>query len=245
MKLLVNIDHVATLRNARGEGYPDPCEAAKVCEEAGAAGIVFHLRGDRRHIKDEDVIALKKNVTGILDFEMAATNEMIAILKDTNPHLCTLVPEGREELTTEGGLNMSKVYNDFESRVFPSIRETEIEISLFLDPNLEDIELAHKLGSDAIELHTGTFANAPNQEAQIEELKRLKAAAIQAHALGLKVNAGHGLNLNNLPIFLDVVPHINEVSIGHALVGKSLFWGFPKTVKAYLEIMSIYSDVKF
>ncbi len=244
MKLLVNIDHVATLRNARGEGYPDPSEAARICEEAGAAGIVFHLRGDRRHIKDEDVKTLKEKVVGILDFEMAATDEMLTILKRTNPHLCTLVPEGREELTTEGGLNMETVFDDFQSRVFPSIRETEIEISLFLDPNPGDIELAHKLGTDAIELHTGTFANAPSQEKQIEELKRLKVAAIQAHELGIKVNAGHGLNLDNLPVFLDVVPHLNEVSIGHALVSKSLFWGLPKTVKAYLEIMSIYADVK-
>ena len=245
MKLLVNIDHVATLRNARGEGYPDPSEAAKICEEAGAAGIVFHLRGDRRHIKDDDVIALKASVKGILDFEMAATDEMLSILKNTNPDLCTLVPEGREELTTEGGLNMNTVFSDFQTRVFPSIRETDIEISLFLDPNHEDIELAKKLGSDAIELHTGTFANATNKETQVEELKRLKAAAIQAHELGLKVNAGHGLNLDNLPIFLDVVPHLNEVSIGHALISKSLFWGLPKTVKAYVEIMSIYSDVKY
>lgn len=243
MKLLVNIDHIATLRNARGEGYPNPVDAAKICEKAGAAGIVFHLRGDRRHIKDEDVSALKKNVTGILDFEMAATDEMIGILKNTNPDLCTLVPEGREELTTEGGLNMSTVFQDFKDRVFPSIRETDIEISLFMDPNPDDINMAHELGSNAIELHTGTFANAVSDSERILELKRLRDAANQAHALGLKVNAGHGLNLDNLPIFLDVVPHLNEVSIGHALVGKSIFWGLEKTVRAYLEIMSIYEDI--
>lgn len=243
MKLLVNIDHIATLRNARGEGYPSPVDAAKICEKAGAAGIVFHLRGDRRHIKDEDVSALKKSVTGILDFEMAATDEMIGILKNTNPDLCTLVPEGREELTTEGGLNMSTVFQDFKDRVFPSIRETDIEISLFVDPNPDDIDMAHKLGSDAIELHTGTFANAVSDSERILELKRLRDAANQACALGLKVNAGHGLNLDNLPIFLDVVPHLNEVSIGHALVGKSIFWGLEKTVRAYLEIMSIYEDI--
>lgn len=244
MNLLVNIDHVATLRNARGEGYPDPVEAARICEESGAAGIVFHLRGDRRHIKDYDVEGLKRTVKGTLDFEMAATDEMLNILKKTNPDLCTLVPEGREELTTEGGLNMSTVFEDFKNRVFPSIRETEIEISLFLDPNPEDINMAFELGSDAIELHTGTFANAASKEERIEELKRLRKAAIQIHTLGMKVNAGHGLNLENLPVFLDVVPHLNEVSIGHALIGKSLFWGLPKTVKAYLELMSIYKDVK-
>ncbi len=244
MKLLVNIDHVATLRNARGEGYPVPTEAAIICEEAGASGIVFHLRGDRRHIKDEDVAQLKNAVKGTLDFEMAATDEMLEILKKTKPDLCTLVPEGREELTTEGGLNMSVVFDDFEERVFPSIRETDIEISLFLNPNREDINMAFELGSDAVELHTGTFANATTDEDRIEELKRLKKAAIQIHELGMKVNAGHGLNLENLPVFLDVVPYLNEVSIGHALISKSLFWGLPKTVKAYLEIMSIYEDVK-
>ena len=244
MNLLVNIDHVATLRNARGEGYPVPSEAAKICEEAGAAGIVFHLRGDRRHIMDHDVEALKNTVIGKLDFEMAATDEMLSILKETNPDLCTLVPEGREELTTEGGLNMSVVFDDFKERVFPFIRKTDIEISLFLDPNPEDINLAFELGSDAVELHTGTFANATSNEERIEELKRLKKAAVQIHELGMKVNAGHGLNLDNLPIFLDVVPHLNEVSIGHALISKSLFWGLPKTVRAYLEIMSIYEDVK-
>jgi pyridoxine 5-phosphate synthase len=244
MNLLVNIDHVATLRNARGEGYPDPSDAAAICEKAGASGIVFHLRGDRRHIQDHDVFSLKETVKGTLDFEMAASDEMISILKKTDPDLCTLVPEGREELTTEGGLKMSAVFDDFKERVFPAIRETDIEISLFLDPNPDDIELAKKLGSDAVELHTGTFANAPTKDAQLAELKRLKEGAELIHSLGMKVNAGHGLNLKNLPIFLDVVPHLNEVSIGHALVSKSLFWGFEKTVKAYLEIISIYEDTK-
>lgn len=244
MNLLVNIDHIATLRNARGEGYPKPAEAAVVCEKAGASGIVFHLRGDRRHIKDEDVVELKQLVKGTLDFEMAASDEMISILKKTNPHLCTLVPEGREELTTEGGLNMPRVYKDFKERVFPSIRETNIEISLFLDPNPEDIDLAYKLRSDAVELHTGTYANATDKDEKLRELKRLKKAAIQIHDLGMKVNAGHGLNLENLPVFIDVVPYLNEISIGHALISQSIYWGLTKTVKAYIEIMSIYKDVK-
>lgn len=240
MNLLVNIDHIATLRNARGEGYPNPVDAAIACEEAGASGIVFHLRGDRRHIKDADVKALKRAVKGTLDFEMAASDEMIEILIETNPHLCTLVPEGREELTTEGGLNMSYVFDDFKFRVFPAIRKTDIEISLFLDPNPEDIELAKELGSDAVELHTGNFANAATKDEQLAELERLKKGAELIHSLGMKVNAGHGLNLKNLPVFLEMVPHLNEVSIGHALVSKSLFWGLDKTVKEYLEIMKRY-----
>lgn len=240
MKLLVNIDHVATLRNARGEGYPDPVDAARVCEEAGAHGIVFHLRGDRRHILDVDVEKLKESVTGTLDFEMAATDEMIAICKKTDPHLCTLVPEGREELTTEGGLNMESVFEDFQTRLFPAIRNTSIEISLFLDPNLRDIELAHELGTDAIELHTGTYANAENETDRLHELNRLKTAAEQAREYGIKVNAGHGLNLDNLTPLLDAIPYLNEVSIGHALISKSVFWGLERTVKAYLEIINGY-----
>ncbi len=242
MRLLVNIDHVATLRNARGENYPDPIEAAIQCENAGAAGIVFHLRGDRRHIKDQDVYNLKKHVSGALDFEMAASDEMISILKEIKPDICTLVPEGREELTTEGGLNMEIVFDDFKQRVFPSLRETDVDISLFLDPNSKDIELAHELGTDAIELHTGTFANATSEQEQLTELDRLKEAAILAHSYGIKVNAGHGLNLDNLPLLLQHIPHLNEVSIGHALIGTSIFWGLEKTVKAYLEILKDYKE---
>jgi pyridoxine 5-phosphate synthase len=244
MQLLVNIDHVATLRNARGEGYPDPTEAAIVCEQAGAAGIVFHLRSDRRHIRDEDVYNLKRAVRGILDFEMAASDEMIRICKDVNPHLCTLVPEGREELTTEGGLDMKKVYNDFENRVMPAFADTDIEISLFLDPNPKDIELAHKLGVDAIELHTGTFANAIDPAAIKKELKRLKEGAEMIHELGMKVNAGHGLNLMNLPTLIEHVPHMEDISIGHALISKSLYWGLDRTVKEYMKLMKSDSNMR-
>jgi len=237
MQLLVNIDHVATLRNARGEGYPSPVEAARVCEKAGAAGIVFHLRKDRRHIRDEDVYALTSTVEGTLDFEMAATHEMLNMCLDVQPHLITLVPESREELTTEGGLRMSALYDDFEHRVFPKVQNSGIEISLFLDPNPEDIELAKKLGSDAIELHTGTYANAQTDEARRHELNRLKKAAEVAHNLGLKVNAGHGLNLDNLEMLVKTVPHLHDISIGHALISTAVFQGLENTVKAFLDIM--------
>ena len=244
MQLLVNIDHVATLRNARGEGYPDPTDAAIVCEQAGAAGIVFHLRSDRRHIRDEDVYNLKRAVRGILDFEMAATDEMIKICKEVNPHLCTLVPEGREELTTEGGLDMIKVYDDFKNRVMPAFESSDIEISLFLDPNPKDIELAHKLGVDAIELHTGTFANATEPPAIKRELKRLREGAEMIHDLGMKVNAGHGLNLVNLPTLIEHVPHMEDISIGHALISKSIYWGLDRTVKEYLKLMKSDSTMR-
>lgn len=239
MQLLVNIDHIATLRNARGEGYPDPIEAASTCEKAGAAGIVFHLRSDRRHIRDEDVYRLKKSVQGTLDFEMAASDEMIEICKEVEPHLCTLVPEGREELTTEGGLNMKSVFDDFKERVFPAFEGTGIKISLFLDPNPEDIELAQQLGTDAIELHTGTFANAADDSAQKKELNRLTNAAKMIHDLGMTVNAGHGLNLENLPLLIEHVPYLEDVSIGHALISKSVFWGLERTVKEYLKVMDV------
>lgn len=243
MQLLVNIDHVATLRNARGEGYPRPVEAAKICEHSGAHGIVFHLRGDRRHITDHDVKELKQVVKGTLDFEMAATDEMINILLDTKPHLCTLVPEGREELTTEGGLNMEVVFEDFKKRVFPAIKPTGIKISLFLDPVKDDVKKAHLLGADAVELHTGNYANASSKDEQFKELVRLREAAIYINKLGMKVNAGHGLNLQNLPTLLEVVPYLNEVSIGHALISEALFMGLPKTVKSFLEVMSIHEDI--
>ncbi len=238
MQLLVNIDHVATLRNARGEGYPDPIEAAKVCEDAGAAGVVFHLRSDRRHIRDEDVYRLKESVSGVLDFEMAATNEMLEICKDIDPDLVTLVPEEREELTTEGGLNMEKVFDDYESRVVPILKDAGIPISLFLDPNPKDIELAHKLGVEAIELHTGTFANAPDKATQHDELKRLRHGAELIHEAGIIVNAGHGLNLENLPVLIKEVPYLHDISIGHALISKSIYLGLERTVKEYLRIMN-------
>ena len=238
MQLLVNIDHVATLRNARGEGYPDPLKAAEVCEQSGASGIVFHLRGDRRHIRDEDVYALKDLVRGTLVFEMAATEEMLDICLDVQPHCVTLVPESREELTTEGGLNMEKVYDDFQQRVFPRLKETNIEISLFVDPNEEDIQLAAELGSDLIELHTGTYANAQTDEDRRYELDRLQTGAKLAHRLGMKVNAGHGLTLTNLGSLVETVPHLNDISIGHALISSALFFGLEETVRKFSAIIN-------
>lgn len=274
IRLLVNVDHVATLRNARGEGYPDPAEAAVLCEAAGAAGIVFHLRGDRRHIRDHDLPRLKRLVRGRLDFEMAATDEMIGLCVELKPALCTLVPEGREELTTEGGLDMEAVAGDFERRVFPALRGGGVEVSLFVDPVERDVRLSADLGAGAIELHTGTFANAfasglsrtgrdamgfldadptPGATSPMEldveglsaqvrdELDRLREAAILAHGLGLHVHAGHGLNRVNLPLFLSHVPHLRELSIGHALVSESLRFGLEGTVRRYLDILSAHA----
>lgn len=240
MRLHVNIDHVATLRNARGGANPSPIKAAKICEAAGAAGIVFHLRGDRRHITDDDAHKLKEVTKGLLNFEMAATEEMLEIAQKVNPSICTLVPETQEELTTEGGLNMAKVFEDFKNRVFPILRATSIKISLFIDPNPEDIEMAANLGADIIELHTGTYASTTQDEIKAKELDRLAKAAKLAHKKGLKVTAGHGLSLDNLPLFMDKVPHVTDVSIGHALISTSVFEGLENTVKAYVNCISDY-----
>ena len=237
MKLLVNVDHVATLRNARGEGYPDPVEAAHACENAGAAGIVFHLRGDRRHIRDDDALRLKEHVRGTLDFEMAATDEMIGLCRSMQPNLCTLVPEGREELTTEGGLNMRVLKDDFRERVLPELSDAGVAVSLFLDPVPEDVDIAAELGVAAVELHTGTYANAADEDARSRELERLRVAAEQIHEAGMFVNAGHGLNLLNLPRLIEEVPHLHEISIGHALISGALFHGLEKMVKSYVAIL--------
>lgn len=241
MQLLVNIDHVATLRNARGEGYPDPVRAATVCEKAGAAGIVFHLRGDRRHIHDDDVYRLKETVSGTLVFEMAATEEMITICRDITPHLATLVPERREELTTEGGLNMKAVFEELRDQAIPALHERNIAVSLFLDPVDEDIELAAEIGADTVELHTGRYANAEGEERRME-LERLRAGSERIHRLGMKVNAGHGLNLDNLGGLVETVPHLADISIGHALISDAVFGGLETTVKRYLEIITKRGD---
>lgn len=244
MRLLVNIDHIATLRNARGEGVPDPVDAARVCEGNGAEGIVFHLREDRRHIKDDDVYRLSKSIKGVIDFEMAATDEMLEIASKVKPDLSTLVPEKRQELTTEGGLRMPTLFEDFKKRVIPALKKNDIEISLFIDPIAEDIELAAKLEADAVELHTGTYANAKTPEDIQNELKRLKDAADLANSLGLKVNSGHGLNFENIGPFLEQVHHLNEVSIGHALIVDAIFNGLGNSVRRMADIIKKYNQAE-
>ncbi|MEX1136122.1 MAG: pyridoxine 5'-phosphate synthase [Balneolales bacterium] len=237
MNLLVNIDHIATLRNARGEGVPDPVEGAIISEKAGAAGIVFHLREDRRHIRDEDAWRLAKTITGLIDFEMAATDEMLSICLQLKPHICTLVPESRQELTTEGGLPMPSVFDDYQKRVMPALKKAGIAVSLFIDPDEKSIELAHRLKSEAVELHTGTYANAKNDQQRAIKLERLRMAAISAHQKGMKVNAGHGLNFDNIHPFLDAVPHLNDISIGHALISDAIFNGLANSVSRLVAIL--------
>lgn len=235
--LLVNIDHVATLRNARGETVPDPVQAAIIAEKAGASGIVFHLREDRRHIRDDDVVRLKKAVRGLFDFEMAATDEMLRICVGMKADLATLVPESRQEITTEGGLDMKTVKDDFRKRVFPPLKKAGIAISLFVDPNEEDIRISAGLEAEAVELHTGAYATATTREIRQVELHRLRDAAELAHSLGMKVNAGHGLNFENIQPLLDQVPHLNDISIGHALIADALFHGLEDSVRRMADII--------
>lgn len=236
-RLLVNIDHVATLRNARRESFPDPAEAAQLCEKAGAAGIVFHLRQDRRHIVDADVARLKECVRGKLDFELSLAPEIVDICCNTAPDLATIVPERREEVTTEGGLDV--VANRARLlETIPRLKDAGIEeVALFVDPIPEHIDATVEVGATCIELHTGAYANAPSDEARIAVITKLAAAAEKAHALGLRVHAGHGFDTTNYPAFARAVNHVEEVSIGFALVARALAIGFPSAVREMLEVM--------
>jgi len=229
--LLINIDHVATLRNARRETFPDPVHAAALCELAGADGIVFHLREDRRHITDRDVHLLKQTVQGKLDFECSTSEEIIGICCATQPDLATLVPERREEVTTEGGLDVLG-NRDRLLDVIPRLFDAGIgEVALFVDPDLDQIEATVDVGANAIELHTGNFANAPTPDARREVTQRLALAAEKAHKLGLQVHAGHGLDYLNYPTFARTVPHVHEVSIGFAIMGRAILTGMEQAVR--------------
>ena len=231
-RLLVNVDHVATLRNARRERFPDPVHAAALCEAAGADGIVFHLREDRRHITDRDVALLKETVRGRLDFELSTAEEVVGICCRTRPDLATLVPERREEVTTEGGLD-AVAHRERLTGVIGRLHEAGAEVSLFLDPVAAQIDAAAALGADAIELHTGDFARAYEAGRRRDvaaEVARLRAAAEQAHAAGLAVHAGHGLDYHNWRTFA-AVPHVEEVSIGFAIVARAVLVGMEQAVR--------------
>ena len=221
MRLAVNIDHVATLREARGGIEPDPVHAAVIAELAGASGIVCHLREDRRHVNDRDVRVLREVVTTKLDLEMAATDEIIAFALEVLPDLVTIVPEKREELTTEGGLDVAANVHYYTDLV-GIMHDKRIEVSYFIDPDLRQIEAAARCGADIIELHTGTFANSRSRIEAEAELTRLRLASEAASEAGLIVTAGHGLDRRNIaPIC--AIPQIEEVSIGHAIISRALF----------------------
>jgi pyridoxine 5-phosphate synthase len=234
LRLGVNIDHVATVRNARGAGYPDPVRAGLLAAEAGADGITAHLREDRRHITDDDIARLSAALTIPLNLEMAATDEMLAIALRHRPHAACIVPEKREELTTEGGLDAAGQHN----RLAPLVGElaaARIRVSLFIEPDPRQIEAAIRLGAPVVELHTGRYAELDG-EARTAELRRLSDAAALAAKNGIEVHAGHGLTFDNVgPIA--AIPQVRELNIGHFLVGEALFVGLGDAVRRMREEM--------
>ncbi len=231
----VNIDHIATLRNARGTVYPEPVQAAAIAEQAGADGITIHLREDRRHITDRDVRLLKETIQTRMNLEMAVTEEMLAIAEQTKPHFVCLVPEKREELTTEGGLDV--VAN--EAKVKEACQRLEasgIQVSLFIDAEEAQIEAAKRCGAPLIELHTGGYADATSEQQAGDELRRIQKGAQIAHELGIQVNAGHGLHYHNVqPIA--AIPEIVELNIGHAIIGRAVFSGLDAAVREMKRLM--------
>ncbi len=243
LKLGVNIDHVATLREARyrgrPRGEPDPISAAQICEAAGAHGITAHLREDRRHIQDRDVWKLRQVIKTRLNLEMANSPEIVGIALKLKPEIVCLVPERRQEVTTEGGLDVTANLAALtETR--KKLNDGGTQVSLFIGPDPAQIEAAARTGGQFVELHTGAFAESFESERECEaELARLIAGADQAHALGLKVNAGHGLNYHNLPL-LHRVPHLVELNIGHSIVSRAITVGLSTAVKEMLGLMNEY-----
>jgi pyridoxine 5-phosphate synthase len=234
-KLMVNIDHVATLREARGIYYPDPIYAAGIAEMAEASGIIIHLREDRRHIKDRDVKILREVVKTKLNLEMAATDEMVDIAREIKPDMITLVPEKREELTTEGGLDVTGLSKKIKN-VIEKVREKGIKVSLFIDPEDEQIIVSHKIKADMIEIHTGAYSDAKNEVIRDKELKKVVNAAKRGKELGLGVNAGHGLHYHNLSEIV-AIKEIDELSIGHSIIARAIFTGLDRAVRDMLALM--------
>lgn len=242
LKLGVNIDHVATIREARYRGQPsgepDPVAAALECEAAGAHGITAHLREDRRHIQDRDVWQLRERIRTRLNLEMANAPEIVGIAEKLRPDIVCIVPERRQEVTTEGGLDVAGQLTSLTG-TRNRMNDTGIEVSLFIAPDIAQVEAAAQTGSQFIELHTGRFAEEFHREGRDEELKRLITAAETAHQLGLRVNAGHGLNYENLPTLLQV-PHLVELNIGHSIVSRAVFAGIADAVREMLALMKNY-----
>ncbi|MDX1700345.1 MAG: pyridoxine 5'-phosphate synthase [Melioribacteraceae bacterium] len=235
MKFSLNVDHVAVLRNARAEENPDPVTYALMAEIYGVDGIVVHLREDRRHINERDVRLLRELLKTKLDLEMACVQEIIDIACDVQPDLVTLVPEKREELTTEGGLNVIDNVELVKDTII-QLHNAEVPVSLFVEPDLIQIDAAAEINSDVIEIHTGVYANASNEEDAFDELERIRQAAIHAKKIGLGVNAGHGLNYNNMKEFI-VIQDIDEVSIGQAVIARSVFVGIEQAINEMRVIL--------
>lgn len=235
IKLGVNIDHVATLRQARGENQPEPLKAALIALENGADSITVHLREDRRHIQDHDVISLRAVDGLILNLEMAATDEMVSIAEKIKPDYCCIVPEKRQELTTEGGLNVVNAKEKI-SAACKRLHNAGITVSLFIDADEKQISAANEVNAPVIEIHTGHYANANTGKDQQVELGKINRAIIQATELGIQVNAGHGLNCENVQSIASI-PEIVELNIGHAIVARSVFIGLDKAVEEMKKLM--------
>jgi pyridoxine 5-phosphate synthase len=234
LRLGVNIDHVATLRNARGGVHPCPVAAAKLAHDVGADGITAHLREDRRHIRDADMTRLKAEVRLPLNFEMAATAQMQRIALEIKPNACCLVPEKREERTTEGGLDVAGQEAVLAAYIAP-LKEAGIRISLFIDPELRQLEAARRIGADIAELHTGHYAERSGTE-QAAELVRLQVAAKAGGALGIEMHAGHGLTFANVGA-IAAIPELHELNIGHFLIGEAVMMGLPAAIREMRHIM--------
>ena len=239
IKLGINIDHVATLRHARGTKYPSVVEAALRAEQAGADSITLHLREDRRHMQDEDIFAIRPLLQTKMNLELAATDEMIAIASRVKPQDVCIVPERREERTTEGGLNLKESY-DHLYRATQILTEQGSRVSLFIAPDLKDIDLAKKMGAPVIEIHTGSYADAEDEVTKQKEFKRVKAASEHALSLGLIVNAGHGLHYHNVNL-IAAIPGIEELNIGHAIVAHALFVGWDNAIREMKLLLRDYS----
>jgi pyridoxine 5-phosphate synthase len=234
-RLGVNVDHVATLRQSRRTSYPDPVQAAMLAELAGADQITIHLREDRRHIQERDLQIMRKTVQTRLNLEMAATQEMVKIAYEAKPDLCTLVPERREELTTEGGLDAAGS-RDAIRKVVKTLKDADILVSLFIDPDVDQVRAAHRVEADVVEIHTGRYCDARLAQDRRRELARLVDAAKAAAKLGIQVAAGHGLNYQNvLPVA--AISEIEEFNIGHAIVGQAVLVGMERAVREMKDLL--------
>ncbi len=231
----VNIDHIATLREARGTTYPSPLEAALICENSGADSITLHLREDRRHIQDRDVEEIRSSLKTKMNLEMAATDEMLTIARQIKPQDCCLVPEKREELTTEGGLDVSSQISRM-TEVCQQLSEENIRTSLFIDADKKQIDAAMSCGAPVIEIHTGHYADATTAEEQADKYSQIKTACTYAHGLGLQVNAGHGLTIQNTKLIAEI-NEIVELNIGHSIIARSVFIGLVNAVNEMKALM--------
>lgn len=236
MKLSVNVDHVATIRQARGADEPDPVWAAVEAELAGACGITVHLRGDRRHVQDRDVEVLRKIVAGVLNLEMKATDEMLGIAVRLLPDMCTLVPEGAGELTTQGGLDVISEEAGVRKAV-ARLKEKGIAVSIFIDPDVVQVGRAKAVGADIVEIHTGVYAETRDADGVVRELEKVRVAAIAAREMGLRAHGGHGLTYRNVAPVARIA-EIEEVSIGHSIVARAVVVGMERAVREMLALLS-------